>query len=79
MKEQREFKFLSLSPENESMRPYRQHISMADPGGSYVWKEEKNMTSSYLYGYELSLFSGKYLLVSNLLRVSTGIKCHWNY
>lgn len=32
MKEQ-EFNFLALSPENESLRPYRQHISMAD---SYV-------------------------------------------
>lgn len=27
------------------------------------------MISSYLYGYELSLFSEKYLLVSNLLRL----------
>jgi len=32
MKEQRELKFLSFSPENESMKPYRQHICMADPG-----------------------------------------------
>lgn len=32
MKEQREFKSVSLSPENECSKPYRQHISMADPG-----------------------------------------------
>lgn len=72
MKEQ-EFKFLAPSPENESLRPYRQHISMAD---SYVLCVERGTTSSpWLW----TKFSGKYLLVSSLLRVFKGIKCYWKY
>lgn len=42
IKEQ-EFKFLALSPENESLRLYRQHTGMAD---SYVLCVERGMTSS---------------------------------
>lgn len=46
----------------------------------HVEKGEKYEIILHSYGYTLSAFNRRYLLVSSLLRgYSTGIKCHWKY